>query len=54
MAVRSRRQTTVLILLLATDVTDPSGYYYFDQLNAGDYVVYIPSLNFASGASFGR
>jgi hypothetical protein len=41
----------VLIAALATDVTDPSGYYYFDQLNAGEYVVYIPSLNFASGAA---
>jgi hypothetical protein len=37
-------------LPLATDVTDPSGYYYFDQLNAGDYVVYIPASNFLLGA----
>ncbi|MCB9345884.1 MAG: hypothetical protein H6573_00035, partial [Lewinellaceae bacterium] len=34
---------------LATDITDPSGYYYFDNLEAGTYVVYIPSSNFASG-----
>jgi hypothetical protein len=36
---------------LLTDVTDPSGYYYFDQLNAGDYVVFIPALNFNAGGA---
>ena len=34
---------------LAFDVTDPSGYYYFDQLNAGQYRVYIPAVNFTAG-----
>ncbi|MBL7795120.1 MAG: hypothetical protein JNJ90_01345, partial [Saprospiraceae bacterium] len=34
---------------LATDVTDANGYYYFDQLNAGQYVVYIPGTNFGAG-----
>ncbi len=35
---------------LATDVTANGGYYLFDYLNAGDYVVVIPASNFASGA----
>ena len=34
---------------LATDITDPSGYYYFDELDAGQYIVYIPASNFAAG-----
>jgi hypothetical protein len=36
---------------LATDVTDPTGYYYFDQLTPGDYVVYIPASNFLLNAA---
>ncbi|MEQ1745640.1 MAG: SdrD B-like domain-containing protein, partial [Saprospiraceae bacterium] len=36
---------------MATDVTDPSGYYYFDQLTQGQYVVFIPALNFAPGGA---
>lgn len=31
---------------LSFDTTDASGYYRFDELNAGDYVVLIPDDNF--------
>jgi hypothetical protein len=34
---------------LATKVTNPNGYYYFDNLKAGNYVVYIPGSNFNAG-----
>ena len=35
---------------LATDATDASGTYLFDDLLPGDYVVYVPSTNFVVGA----
>ena len=34
---------------VAITSTSGTGYYYFDNLNAGDYFVYIPSSNFGSG-----
>jgi LPXTG-site transpeptidase (sortase) family protein len=36
-------------VVLATQVTANGGYYRFDNLPAGDYVVVIPSSQFASG-----
>ncbi len=36
---------------LATDLTDPSGYYYFNNLLPGQYVVYIPASNFGPGGA---
>ena len=36
--------------VLATDVTANGGYYRFDDLPAGNYVVIIPATQFASGA----
>jgi Cna protein B-type domain. len=36
---------------LAVDVTDASGYYYFDNLVPGQYVVYIPAVNFGAGGA---
>jgi hypothetical protein len=45
----SSTQTPGTSTPLATDITDPDGYYYFDQLNAGQYKLYIPASNFASG-----
>ncbi len=36
---------------LAVDLTDPSGYYYFDNLQPGQYVVYIPAANFGPGGA---
>lgn len=35
--------------LIATVTTSDGGYYLFDDLYPGDYVVVIPDLNFASG-----
>ncbi len=35
---------------MATDTTANGGYYLFDYLEAGDYVVVLPAGNFASGA----
>ncbi|WKZ34688.1 MAG: sortase [Anaerolineales bacterium] len=35
--------------VLATDTTANGGYYLFDNLFPGDYVVVIPSSNFATG-----
>jgi fimbrial isopeptide formation D2 family protein len=35
---------------IATTTTDSAGFYLFDNLPAGDYVVGIPASNFASGA----
>ena len=29
--------------------TNANGYYYFDNLNAGDYFVHIPASNSTSG-----
>lgn len=39
-----------LSTVLATDTTSNGGYYLFDDLLPGDYVVVLPSLNFADGA----
>jgi LPXTG-site transpeptidase (sortase) family protein len=39
-----------LTTLLATDTTANGGYYLFDYLTAGDYVVVIPASNFAASA----
>jgi len=39
-----------LTTLLATDTTANGGYYLFDYLTAGDYVVAIPASNFAASA----
>jgi hypothetical protein len=36
--------------VLATDITANGGYYLFDYLTAGDYVVVIPAMNFAADA----
>lgn len=36
--------------VLATDTTANGGYYLFDSLTAGDYVVVLPASNFAAGA----
>jgi hypothetical protein len=36
---------------LATTTTSSTGYYYFDNLDPGQYVVYIPSSNFGAGAA---
>jgi LPXTG-site transpeptidase (sortase) family protein len=35
--------------LVSFDITDASGYYRFDGLNAGDYTVRIPSSEFVTG-----
>ncbi len=42
--------TADLVTPLATDTTVNGGYYLFDYLEAGDYIVVIPASNFASGA----
>jgi hypothetical protein len=34
------------------DVTDSNGYYRFDNLPAGDYVVALPNDNFTSGGGY--
>jgi hypothetical protein len=44
-------QTPGVSTPVATDVTDPSGYYYFDELDAGSYILYIPGSNFGSSAA---
>ncbi len=36
-----------LAVILATDITSAGGYYLFDDLYPGDYVVVIPTSNFA-------
>ncbi|CAG0958252.1 Serine-aspartate repeat-containing protein D [Anaerolineales bacterium] len=36
--------------LLRFDITDIGGYYLFDGLNAGEYYVHIPAVNFTTGA----
>ncbi len=36
---------------LATDITANGGYYLFDYLDAGDYVVVIPASEFAAGGT---
>ncbi len=36
--------------VLATDTTVNDGYYLFDNLTAGDYVVFLPASNFGAGA----
>ncbi|MEQ1744487.1 MAG: SdrD B-like domain-containing protein, partial [Saprospiraceae bacterium] len=36
---------------LMTDITNPDGYYYFDSLYPGQYVVFIPASNFLLGAA---
>jgi len=36
---------------LMVDITNPDGYYYFDSLFPGQYVVYIPASNFLLGAA---
>lgn len=40
--------STDLSTVLSTDTTANGGYYLFDNLPAGDYVVVIPASNFAS------
>lgn len=37
--------------LLATTTTDATGYYRFDNLPAGDYVVVLPAGNFGAGGA---
>ncbi|MCQ3938728.1 MAG: hypothetical protein DPW18_17030 [Chloroflexi bacterium] len=37
--------------VLATEITANGGYYLFDNLYPGDYVVIIPASNFASGGA---
>ncbi|MBV6393594.1 MAG: hypothetical protein KPEEDBHJ_02836 [Anaerolineales bacterium] len=37
--------------IIATDTTANGGYYLFDNLLAGDYVVVLPASNFASGGA---
>jgi SdrD B-like domain len=40
---------------VATDVTDAAGFYRFDNLDAGDYVVVVDRANFAKdGVLFGK
>ncbi len=39
-----------LTTVLATDTTSGGGYYLFNNLDAGDYVIVIPASNFATGA----
>ncbi|MDV7394342.1 SdrD B-like domain-containing protein, partial [Arthrospira platensis SPKY1] len=34
---------------LFSTTTNANGYYYFDNLNAGDYFVHIPASNFGAG-----
>lgn len=41
--------STDLSTVLSTDTTANGGYYLFDSLPAGDYVVVIPASNFAPG-----
>lgn len=40
-----------LSTVLATDTTSNGGYYLFDDLAAGDYVVVLPAANFAANAA---
>ncbi|MDO9301316.1 MAG: SdrD B-like domain-containing protein, partial [Anaerolineales bacterium] len=42
-----------LTAILATDTTINGGYYLFDYLEAGDYVVVIPNSNFTTGNLIG-
>ncbi|MCB0562397.1 MAG: hypothetical protein KDD09_25765, partial [Phaeodactylibacter sp.] len=44
-------QTPGVGVSLATTVTNADGYYYFDELNAGQYIVYIPAGNFSTGGA---
>ena len=37
--------------ILATTTTDSEGYYLFDNLPAGDYIVGIPDTNFDDAAN---
>ena len=34
----------------ASTMTNATGYYYFDELNTGDYTIYIPGSNFVPAA----
>ncbi len=38
-----------LATILATDITSGGGYYLFNNLDVGDYVVVIPASNFGGG-----
>jgi LPXTG-site transpeptidase (sortase) family protein len=43
-------RATDLNIVIATDTTSGGGYYLFDYLEAGDYVVAVDASNFADGA----
>ncbi len=38
---------------LASTTTDANGHYQFDEINEGDYILYIPASAFATGALAG-
>ena len=48
-ALYASTQTPGVDAPLAVTTTNAAGYYYFDELAPGAYVVYIPSSNFNAG-----